>query len=102
MTPEAKVKLQVRKLLDELHIYYFFPPANGYGRAGIPDVVGCVYGRFLAIECKAGRGVLTALQEREIAKIDAAGGFTFVANENNINELKENLVCLILKLSPNA
>lgn len=102
MTPEAKVKLQVRKLLDELHIYYFFPPANGYGRAGIPDVVGCVHSHFVAIECKAGRGVLTALQERELAQIDDAGGFTFVANENNINELKEKLVCLIQKRSPNA
>jgi len=102
MTPEAKVKLQVRKLLDELHIYYFFPPANGYGRAGIPDVVGCVHSHFVAVECKAGRGVLTALQERELAQISEAGGFTFVANETNINELKEKLVCLILKLSPNA
>ena len=102
MTPEAKVKLKVRKLLDELRVYYFFPPANGYGRAGIPDVVGCVHGQFVAVECKAGRGVLTALQERELAKIDATGGFTFVANENNIDELKEKLTCLIQKLSPNA
>ena len=101
-TKENAVKKQVRKLLDELHIYYFFPPANGYGRAGIPDVVGCVHSHFVAVECKAGRGVLTALQERELAQISEAGGFTFVANETNINELKEKLVCLILKLSPNA
>jgi len=102
VTPEAKVKQRVRKLLDELHIYYFFPPANGYGRAGIPDVVGCVHGHFVAIECKAGRGVLTALQERELAQINDAGGFTFVAREDNIDELKEKLICLIQKLSPNA
>jgi hypothetical protein len=101
-TPEAKVKLKVRKLLDELHVYYFFPPANGYGRAGIPDVVGCVHGCFVAIECKAGRGVLTALQERELAKINDAGGFTFVARETNIDELKEKLVCLIQKNLPSV
>lgn len=35
-TPEAKVKANVRKLLDELGIYHFMPPANGFGRAGIP------------------------------------------------------------------
>jgi len=102
MTPEAKVKQRVRKLLDELHIYYFFPPANGYGRAGIPDVIGCVHGHFVAIECKAGRGDLTALQERELAQIESAGGFTFVAREDNIDELKEKLLCLIQKRSPNA
>lgn len=102
MTPEAKVKLNVRKLLDAHAIYYFFPPANGYGRAGIPDIVFCVQGIFGAIECKAGRGALTALQERELAKIDTAGGFTFVARENNLDELKEKLTCLAQKTSSAA
>jgi hypothetical protein len=100
MTPEAKVKARVRKLLDELHIYYFFPPANGYGRAGIPDIIGCFMGLFVAIECKAGKGKLTVLQEREIAAIVAAGGFTFVAREDNIDELKGLLICLIQELLP--
>mgnify|MGYP003340110149 CR=1 FL=1 len=99
MTPEAKVKLKVRKLLDENAIYYFFPPANGYGRAGIPDIIFCVQGIFGAVECKAGRGTLTALQERELTKIDNAGGFTFVAREDNIEELKERLKCLTTKRS---
>jgi hypothetical protein len=100
-TKENAVKKQVRKLLDELRIYYFFPPANGYGRAGIPDIVGCFMGLFVAIECKAGRGKLTALQEREIDSIKEAGGFTFVAREDNINELRELLTCLIQELLPN-
>ncbi len=88
MTPEAKVKLKVRRLLDALEIYYFFPPANGYGRAGIPDIILCHASLFGAIECKAGKGKLTALQERELDRINAAGGFTFVANENNLEELR--------------
>ena len=100
MTPEAKTKAKAKKLLDELRIYYFFPPANGYGRAGIPDIIGCFMGFFIAIECKAGRGRLTALQERELERIQAAGGFTFVAREDNIDELKEKLTCLIQELLP--
>jgi len=99
-TKENAVKKQVRKLLDELRIYYFFPPANGYGRAGIPDIVGCFMGLFVAIECKAGRGKLTALQEREIASIKEAGGFTFVAREDNTDELRELLTWLIQELLP--
>lgn len=95
MTPEAKVKQQVKKLLDEFRIYYFSPPANGYGRAGIPDIVGCVLGKFIAIECKAGKGKTTALQDRELARITEAGGFAFVANENNLNELREHIQWLI-------
>lgn len=100
MTPEAKVKAKVRKLLDELYIYYFFPATHGYGRSGVPDIVGCFMGLFVAIECKAGKGVLTVLQEREIEKIIKAGGFTFVAREDNVEELRRLLLCLIQELLP--
>lgn len=102
MTPEAKVKKQVRSILDDLQIYYFFPAANGYGRAGIPDVIGCVLGRFIAIECKAGKNTTTALQDREIESIQKAGGYAFVANEHNLDQLQEELTCLIQADLPNA
>jgi hypothetical protein len=59
-------------------------------------------GLFVAIECKAGKGQLTALQEREIERIKEAKGFTFVAREDNINELRELLTCLIQELLPSA
>ena len=100
MTPEAKVKARVRKLLDELRIYYFFPATHGYGRSGVPDIIGCFMGLFVAIECKAGKGQLTGLQELELTKIKAAGGFTFVAREDNVEELKGLLTCLIQELLP--
>ena len=90
-TPEAKVKAAVRKLLVEFGIYYFSPAANGFGRAGIPDIICCFGGRFIAIECKAGKGVTTALQDKELAAIRTAGGMTMVVNETNIQELKEKL-----------
>jgi hypothetical protein len=90
-TPEGKVKAAVRKLLVEFGIYYFSPAANGFGRAGIPDIICCFGGRFIAIECKAGKGVTTALQDRELAAIRTAGGMTMVVNETNIQELREKL-----------
>ena len=90
-TPEGKVKADVRKLLVEFDVYHFSPAANGFGRAGIPDIIGCVQGRFLAIECKAGKGTTTALQDRELAAIRTAGGMALVVNENNIQDLKERL-----------
>jgi len=86
-TPEVLVKKKVRKLLDEAGVYYFMPPANGFGRAGIPDIVGCLNGRFFAIECKAGKGTTTALQDREISRINDAGGTAIVVNENNLADV---------------
>jgi Holliday junction resolvase len=88
LTPEAKVKTAVRKMLDVLKIYYFMPPANGFGRAGIPDIVGCMDGHFIAIECKAGKGQTTALQDRELNAILNAGGTVFIAREHNLDDLK--------------
>lgn len=97
MTPEGKVKSAVKKLLALHGVYYFMPGANGYGRAGIPDIIACVNGRFLAIECKAGKGTTTALQDREMNLITASGGMAllvsdkvdhFTALEELINELK--------------
>lgn len=88
MTPEGRVKASVRKLLAELGAYHFSPPANGYGRMGIPDIIGCYRGYFFAIECKAGRGKTTALQELEIERIREAGGVAWVVNEENIEEIE--------------
>ena len=88
-TSEGKVKAAVRKVLDAEGVYYFSPPGMGLGRSGIPDIICCVRGFFLALEIKAGKGKTTALQDREIAAINSNGGIAFVVNENNINEVQE-------------
>jgi hypothetical protein len=90
-TPEGKVKVAVVKLLNKYNAYYFFPPANGYGRSGIPDIVCCVKGKFVAIECKAGKNTTTALQDREINRIRTAEGHAMVVNEGNIDLLEQML-----------
>jgi Holliday junction resolvase len=90
-TPESKVKTAVRKMLNAFDIYHFMPPANGFGRAGIPDIVGCMNGHFIAIECKAGKGTTTALQDRELNAILNAGGTTYIARESNLDELQQLL-----------
>ena len=88
MTPEAKVKDKVRKILDEMGAYYFMPMSFGYAKAGIPDIVGCHRGVFFGLECKAGKGTTTALQERELRRIKESGGIALVVNEENVDNLK--------------
>lgn len=88
MTPEGKVKAKVKKTLDMMGAYYFMPTTGGYGRSGIPDIVGCLNGLFFAIECKAKSGTTTALQDRELAKIYLAGGKPLVINEDNVEGLE--------------
>jgi Holliday junction resolvase len=91
MTPEGKVKKKVAELLKKYDAYYFFPAMGAFGRAGIPDIVGCYRGRFFAVECKAGKGKTTAIQEAEIKKIQSAKGCAFVINENNMDLLETYL-----------
>lgn len=89
MTPEKKVKTAVVKILKEYpDVYYFYPVMGGYGASGIPDIVGCALGKFFAIECKAGKGKTTALQEKNIAQIKNALGRVMVVNEDNIQDVR--------------
>jgi len=92
MTPEKKVKNEVVKVLKTFGAYYFYPVTGGYGASGVPDIVGCYKGRFFAIECKAGKGTTTALQERNITQIVAQGGLAIVVNENNIPDVDKLMI----------
>ena len=91
MTPEAKVKKVVVKQLKGLGAYYFFPATGGYGKSGVPDVVGCFKGMFFGIECKAGNNTPTPLQEKNLREIRAASGFELVGNEENMENVGELL-----------
>jgi Holliday junction resolvase len=87
MTPEAKVKKKVVDVLKKNGAYYFFPATGGYGRSGVPDIVSCYRGVFVAIECKAGTNKPTPLQQAEMGKIKQAQGFVLVVNETNIDDV---------------
>jgi len=95
LTPEQKVKNKVTRVLKEHGAYYFFPATYGMGRSGIPDVVCCLHGYFIGIECKAGKNKPTPLQEKELAAIMKAGGLSCVINEDNITELETMLTTLV-------
>ena len=90
-TPEAKVKAKVVKLLKEHGVYYFYPVTGGYGGSGVPDIIACHRGRFIGIECKAGKNKPTKLQERNLAQIKDAGGIALVINEDNLVDLGQIL-----------
>jgi hypothetical protein len=96
-TPEGRVKDRVKAVLDYNGTYYFMPVSNGMGRHGIPDIICCHFGHFLAIECKAGKGKVTALQEREMERIRMRGGYAIVVNDNE-DTFKE-LICLLNNLA---
>ena len=87
-TPESKVKAKIKKILEENGVYYAMPIGTGYGRSGVPDFLCCVDGKFLAIEAKAtDKDKPTALQMREMKRIEDVGGGAVVIHEGNVDGL---------------
>ena len=89
MTPEAKVKKVVVNQLRNLGAYYFYPVTGGYGRSGVPDIVGCYKGKFFGIECKAGKNTPTPLQQINLDDIQKQDGIALVVNEKNMHSVRD-------------
>ena len=70
-------------LLRQNGAYVFKPVTTG--KAGVPDVIACYKGLFLALEIKAG-SKLTELQKYNIKQIALAGGIA--AEINNIKQVE--------------
>ena len=83
MTPEGKVKKDVKAWLKARDIWFYMPVQNGMGVVGIPDLICCWGGKFLAIETKAPgkRSQTTANQEARIDEIRAAKGWAIVVDD---------------------
>ena len=96
MTPEGKVKAEIKKYLDSLgqSCWHFSPMMMGYGRKGIPDIVGCYKGHMFTIEVKApGKmGTVTPWQLREANALKAAGAVNILADTaKEINKCFEDM-----------
>ena len=70
-----------RQVRDLLHLLGAWEIKYLGGRRGVPDVLACFRGRFVAIEVKAPKGRLSVAQEAELEAIREAGGIAIVARE---------------------
>ena len=59
---------------------------------GIPDILGCRSGKFIAIELKTEKGRVTKLQAHVLSQIQKRGGSICVAR--NLNEVKQFIEAL--------
>jgi Holliday junction resolvase len=91
VTPESKVKEEVKKVLGKMKCYFFSPTTAGYGKSGVPDIIACINSRFVGIECKASGKKPTALQYKNLDDIKTCGGATLVVNEDNLYRFSTEL-----------
>ena len=88
MTPERKVKAAITKVLKDMKgkgvpLWWCTPIGSPFGGSGVPDLLICLQGRFIAVEVKApGRlRETTALQREQISAIWAARGEAWVIDD---------------------
>lgn len=83
MTPEGRVKKQVKAYLASIGAWHYMPVNNGMGRVGCPDILVCYKGDFYAFETKAPGKLknVTPNQQREIDWINTAGGRAHVVDD---------------------
>mgnify|MGYP004730520661 FL=1 len=87
---EKTITNQILKYLKSLPECFAFKEHGGlYGTSGIPDIIVCCKGKFLAFEVKTEKGKLSKLQEITIAKIQKAKGMAFKVT--NLEEVEEIL-----------
>lgn len=91
MTPENKVKRNVRMILSDHEAYVITPSTGGYGASGVPDIVACIDGIFIGIECKTKGNKPTKLQLKNLQKIVDAGGFAAVVDQTGLGILSLKL-----------
>jgi Holliday junction resolvase len=80
---ERELTQQAMKMLRWLGAYCYKVHGHLGQRRGLPDIVGCLQGRFLAIEVKSPRSLrkgyrVTPAQEKELYAIRQAGGVAVV------------------------
>lgn len=76
---EKQLIQAIRQYLATLPECFFWKEHGGqYGTAGIPDIIVCYKGVFMALEAKVGRNKPTKLQEATIAQIQHASGYAMV------------------------
>ena len=87
---EAAITAAIQRYLKTVpHCFYFKEHGGQYGTAGLPDIICCYRGRFVAFEVKTETGRLSKLQEITIAKIKAAKGEACIVR--SVEEVKQIL-----------
>ena len=91
MKPETKFRIY--KVFPFLHTLKngYFMSISQRGISGTPDILGCLNGRFIAIEIKAENGRLSRLQDRNLRKIRESGGLAFSVKPSDWELLKDLL-----------
>lgn len=86
---EKQFENKIKSYLKDLPSTWFFKVwGGGFQQAGIPDIIACVNGYFVAIEVKGENGKPSDLQTRNTKLINEANGLAVIVKPSQFEELK--------------
>lgn len=92
---EKEFQKKVLKYLKGIDSLWCFK-SNELSMSGIPDILGCYKGKFIALELKrSDKHHATPLQLYTIAQINDAQGYARVVNPENWEKIKQELKELV-------
>lgn len=91
MKNESQLVSQIKNYLKSKGAYCEKIFGGGFQSAGIPDIIACYRGYFVAIEVKSptGKGRASDIQKLKIRAIREAGGVAFITD--NIEDVERVL-----------
>jgi hypothetical protein len=86
MTPEKKFENKIKNYLEEIGAWFIKYWAGAkFTKEGIPDLLTCINGKFVAIEVKAENGKPTLIQIVILRQIRNAGGIGVLLYPKDFN-----------------
>lgn len=88
---ENKITNKVKKYLDSIGAWHVKFHATMFTKVGVPDILACINGRFVGIELKTDKGIVSELQKYQGDKIQKSNGLWFVVRPSNFDEFKTTI-----------
>jgi Holliday junction resolvase len=95
---EKQFENQVNAYLAEQGCWTLKTWSNGVQREGVPDLLVCCHGHFIAVELKAEKGRPSKLQLWNISKIREANGVAIVLYPDQFEAFKSLIQMLKSKI----
>ncbi|MGN9164937.1 VRR-NUC domain-containing protein [Tissierellaceae bacterium HCP3S3_D8] len=92
---EKQFENKIKNFLKSHDIWYLKVWGGGYMKSGVPDILTCVNGYFVAIEVKGPNGKPSELQKYNIRKINESNGIGLILYPNQFEEFKELITELL-------
>lgn len=85
---ERQLQTKVLHFLRNENIWHVKVWGGGFQRAGVPDIITCVNGYFVAIELKSETGKPTKLQDYNLERINESGGVGIILRPSQFEDFK--------------